>query len=99
MLLGAGLIKDQTACRNRLAGVRHKLVKSQLKARLGHVEKQITQVDAELKRLIHKDESLKRSFTILTSIPGIGAVACSATCCASAARGRAKNHTDTAISD
>ena len=69
------LIKDQTACRNRLAGVRHKLVKSQLKARLGHVEKQITQVDAELKRLIHKDESLKRSFTILTSIPGIGAVA------------------------
>ena len=62
-----GLIKDQTACRNRLAGVRHKLVKSQLKARLGHVEKQITQVDAELKRLIHKDESLKRSFTILTA--------------------------------
>ena len=55
--------------------MRHKLVKSQLKARLGHVDNQITQIDAELKRLIHEDEALKRRFTILTSIPGIGSVA------------------------
>lgn len=50
-----GLIKDRTACRNRLHGARNKVVLAQLRARLRQVEKQIDQIDLELQRLVTKD--------------------------------------------
>jgi transposase len=70
-----GLIKDRTACRNRLQGARNKVVLSQLRARLRQVEKQIDQIDTELQRLIAKDPGLARRFDILMSVPGIGPIA------------------------
>ena len=48
-----GLVKDRTACRNRLHGARNKIVLTQLRARLRQVETQIEQIDAELHRLIN----------------------------------------------
>jgi transposase len=69
------IIKDQTACQNRLSSARNKLVKAQLKANLRRIAKQLTQLDAELKRRICENATLARQFQILLSIPGIGPVA------------------------
>lgn len=70
-----GLIKDRTACRNRLQAARNKVVLAQLRARLRQVESQIEQIDAELHRLVTADPALAHRFAILLSIPGIGPVA------------------------
>ena len=69
------LIKDQSACRNRLSGARNTLVKAQLKARMRQIKKHLAQLDAELKKRVREDEKLARQFQILLSIPGIGPVA------------------------
>ena len=69
------LIKDQTACTNRLQDARARLVRKQLKARLRQIGRQIAQLDAELHQCIQDDDGLARRFNILTSIPGIGPVA------------------------
>lgn len=63
-----GLVKDRTACRNRLHGARNKVVLAQLRARLKQVEKQIEQFDAELLRLIAGDPQLARRLEILTDV-------------------------------
>lgn len=71
-----GLIKDRTACRDRLDAARNRIVLAQLRARLRQVEGQIEQIDAELHRLIMADPALAHRFgIILLSIPGIGPVA------------------------
>ncbi|MEG9884566.1 MAG: transposase [Hyphomicrobiales bacterium] len=69
------LIKDRTACRNRLRAARNKVVLSQLRARLRQVDRQIEQIDAELHRLVAEEPGLAHRFGILLSIPGIGPVA------------------------
>ena len=70
-----GLIKDRTACRNRLQAARNKVVLAQLRARPRQVENQIEQIDAELARLVAEDPALAHRYGILLSIPGIGPVA------------------------
>lgn len=70
-----GLIKDRTACRNRLQAARNRVVLAQLRARLRQVENQIVQIDAELARLVAEDPALVHRYGILLSIPGIGPVA------------------------
>lgn len=72
------LVKDRTACRNRLDTARNRIVISQLKARERQIDKQIAQIDAELIRLIKADPQLARRYEILTSIRGIGPVAAAA---------------------
>jgi len=69
-----GLVKDRTACRNRLEAARNKVVLAQLRARLRQVESQLEQIDTELARLIAEDPALARRQEILCSIPGIGEV-------------------------
>lgn len=53
-----GLIKDRTACRNRLQATRNRVVLAQLQARLRQVERPIEQIDAELGRLVTEDAAL-----------------------------------------
>ncbi len=72
------LIKDRTACRNRLDTARNRMVITQLKARERQIDKQIAQIDAELIRLIKADPELARRYEILMSIRGIGPVAATA---------------------
>lgn len=70
-----GLIKDRTACRNRLGTARCKVIVSQLNARYRQIKAQIAQIDAELVRYVKADPELARRYEILLSIPGIGQVA------------------------
>jgi len=70
-----GLIKDRTACRNRLGTARCKVIISQLNARYRQIKAQIAQIDAELVRSVKADPELARRYEILLSIPGIGQVA------------------------
>lgn len=70
-----GLIKDRTACRNRLGAARCKVIISQLNARYRQIKAQIAQIDAELVRYVKADPELARRYEILLSIPGIGQVA------------------------
>ncbi|MBW6495629.1 MAG: IS110 family transposase [Burkholderiaceae bacterium] len=72
------LIKDRTACRNRLDTARNRMVITQLKARERQIDKHIAQIDAELIRLIKADPELARRYEILMSIRGIGPVAATA---------------------
>lgn len=51
------------------------MVLAQLRARLRQVEKQIDQIDAELRRLVAADPCLARRYAILMSVPGIGPIA------------------------
>jgi len=72
------LIKDRTACRNRLDTARNKVVLYQLKARERQIDKQIAQIDAELRRLVAADPSLRHRYETLMSIRGIGPVTATA---------------------
>lgn len=69
------LIKDRTACRNRIGMARNKIVLAQLRARLRQIDTQIAQIDKELRFRIRADPGLARRYEILTSIPGVGPVA------------------------
>jgi transposase len=71
----AALIKDRTACRNRLAMARNRIVLAQLRARHRQIDSQIAQIDAELRSRIKAEPELARRFEVLTSIPGIGPIA------------------------
>ena len=70
-----GLIKDRTACRNRIQAAHNRIVLTQLRARQRQVDRQIVQIDAELRRLATGDPALARRLDILLSIPGIGPAA------------------------
>lgn len=72
------LIKDRTACRNRLDTARNRIVITQLRARERQIGRQISQIDAELVRLIKADPEFARRYEILMSIRGIGPVAATA---------------------
>lgn len=69
------LIKDRTACRNRIGMARNKIVLAQLQARLRQIDSQIAQIDKELRTRIKADPALSKRYEILTSIPGVGPVA------------------------
>ncbi len=65
----SALIKDQTACRNRLCGARNTLVKAQLKTGMRRIARQLARLDAGLKKRIREDAKLAGQFEILRSIP------------------------------
>lgn len=73
-----GLIKDRTRLRNRAQTHDIAVLKRQTKARLAQVERQITELDAEIQTLIEARVSTARNRDILCSIPGIGAVTAAA---------------------
>lgn len=69
------LIKDRTACANRLDTARNRMVIAQLRAKQSQIDKQISQIDSELVRLVKSDPVLARRYKILLSIRGVGPVA------------------------
>jgi len=73
----SGLVKDRTRILARLKTQTLPVTRRQSKARLAQVEKQITEIDAEISGLIQSDETLAQSMKILCSIPGVGAVCAS----------------------
>lgn len=73
-----GLIKDRTRFRNRLQVQGIPVLKRQTKARLAQVDRQIVELDAEIKALIEAQQTTARSRDILCSMPGIGPVTAAA---------------------
>ena len=73
-----GLIKDRTRLRNRAQTQDIAVLKRQTKARLAQVERQITELDAEIATRIEAEKTTARSRDILCSMPGIGAVTAAA---------------------
>ncbi len=73
-----GLIKDRTRLRNRAQTQDIGLLQRQTKARILHVERQITELNAEITNLIASQEVTARSHDILCSIPGFGKVTAAA---------------------
>lgn len=73
-----GLIKDRTRLRNRLQVQDIAVLKRQTKARLAQVDRQIVELDAEIKALIEAQQTTARSRDILCSMPGIGPVTAAA---------------------
>lgn len=74
----AGLLKDRTGIICRLKTQTLSITRRQSKARLAQVDKQISEINDEVARLISSSDTLAHSMKILRSIPGIGAV-CAAT--------------------
>lgn len=70
----AALIKERTRLRNRAQIQEVAVLKRQTKARLGQVERQIVELDAEIAALIEAEPGTARSRDILCSIPGVGTV-------------------------
>lgn len=72
------LVKDRTRLNNRAHVQTNAVLKRQTKARLALVEKQIAELDREIDALIAADKTIARRREIVTSIPGVGAVASAA---------------------
>ena len=72
------LIKDRTRIKNRMHQLTLTLLKTQHKARLQQVEKQLTALDAEMQRLIATEPQLARKSAILGSIKGISQITAAA---------------------
>lgn len=74
----SGLIKDRTSIICRLKTQTLSVTRRQSKARLAQVDKQISEINTEVDRLINSRDELAHSMKILRSIPGIGAVCAAA---------------------
>lgn len=72
------LIKDGTAAKNRLCQLSSALLISQSKRRLCQIELDLKAIDAAMTDLIISDETTKRAFQIITSIPGMGTITAAA---------------------
>ena len=73
-----GLIKDRTRLRNRAQTQDIAVLKRQTKARLDQVNRQIAELDAEIKAIIKAGRDTARNRDILCSMPGSGAVTAAA---------------------
>jgi transposase len=75
---------DETALKNRLAAAESQVLKRLLKQQLKACARAIAGLDAAIAALLESDASLKRRYSILTSIKGVGpAVAATLAACLS----------------
>jgi transposase len=68
------LIKDRIAATNREQVAQNSIIRRQLKARLGQIERQIGEIEKAMTTIVQADETLQRRREILASIPGIGSI-------------------------
>ena len=69
---------EKTAVLNKIGASKNDVLIGELRRQLRAIEKSIAVLEAEIKHRIAADPVLARRFEILTSIPGIGAVAATA---------------------
>lgn len=72
------LLKDRTRLKNRLQALTLTFAIKQAKVRLTLVDRQISDIDAEISTCMAQDKATADKRQILTSIPGIGAVTAAA---------------------
>jgi len=68
------LVKDRTAAKNRQHNLHSSLLKRQVRQRLKQIKQQIETIDARCLGLVQSDVLLSNRHSILTSIPGLGAL-------------------------
>jgi transposase len=68
------LIKDRTAAKARLSATTHSLLSRQIKRRLKHVERDLSEVAEMIDGIVEADNELRARADILMSIPGIAKV-------------------------
>lgn len=73
-----GLVKDRTRLLNRLRSLELPFLRRQNQARLKQAERQLAEIDKEIRSRIEADRTTARTFDILCSIPSIGAVSAAA---------------------
>ncbi len=73
-LVRDALKEDRTAIGNRGKHLRHPLARRLNERRLAQAERQLKRVDAEIRKLLGSEETLKRRSEILASIPGISSI-------------------------
>lgn len=72
------LVKDRIRLLNRLRSLDLPLLRRQSQARLKQMERQLAEIDKEIRSRIGADRTTARTFDILCSIPSIGAVSAAA---------------------
>ena len=72
------MIKDKTRLLNRIKTQMVAFVVKQSKARLAMIERQLRDIDLEIRSRIDAEKPLARAFEIISSIPGLGAVSTAA---------------------
>lgn len=72
------MIKDKTRFLNRIKTQMVAFVVKQSKARLALIERQLRDIDLEIRSRIDAEKPLARAFEIISSIPGLGAVSTAA---------------------
>jgi transposase len=72
------MIKDKTRLLNRIKTQMVAFVVKQSKARLALIERQLRDIDLEIRSRIDAEKPLARAFEIISSIPGLGAVSAAA---------------------
>ena len=72
------MIKDKTRLLNRIKTQMVAFVVKQSKARLALIERQLRDIDLEIRSRIDAEKPLARAFEIISSIPGLGAVSTAA---------------------
>lgn len=77
LALREGYTKQSTALQNQLHSIERKFVRTSLAEEMfttdiTRVKEQIAEIDTELKRWIDFDDSLKKMFDAIDSVPGIG---------------------------
>jgi transposase len=68
------LVKDRTAAKNRQHNLQSALLKRQVKQRLKQIKSHIKAIDSQCQGMIRQDHLLSNRYTILKSIPGLGAL-------------------------
>ena len=72
VLAREALIKDRTAARNRSSTLSQTILKRHNEQRLKQIERHLKALESECLAIIASDDELKRLFTIVSSIPGVG---------------------------
>ena len=77
LALREGYTKQSTALQNQLRSIERKFVRTSLAEEMlttdiTRVKERISEIDTELKRWIDSDDSLKKMFDAIDSVPGIG---------------------------
>lgn len=67
------MLKEQVACKNRGDEASlNPVIRRLAKRRLREIERHIEEIEKEMRKILDKDENVKKDYDLLVSIPGIG---------------------------
>jgi len=67
------IVKEQVACKNRRDETSlNPVIRRLAKRRLREIERHIEEIEKEMRKILDKDENVKKDYDLLVSIPGVG---------------------------